>query len=422
MPARSARLVVTAALMAGVAGACAAGDDLAATASAPPTTTPAAAPTAVTTGAAPAPSDAPTAANTDAAPAPSAPSDPASSTLATTAPTRSGAGGSGPPPSGVPPTPFVTIPPAPTRPITIAFGGDVHGEPPIAGVLAAGANPFEFVAEPLAAADIAMVNLETAVGSSGSPADKEFVFQASPALLDAMVAAGIDVVSVANNHSFDMGAGAFLETIDNARSAGLVPVGGGRTEAEAYAPAVIDVGGTPVALIGLAKIGPEEDQRAVGDRPGTTNGRDRARTVAAVQAARALTPVVIVFVHWGNELAECPRDDDIALAQAVLDAGASAVIGMHPHVLQGISTRADAKLVAWSIGNFAFYAKRAEARATGVFTLTVAPDGTVTDLAIAPARIDDSGRPRLLEGSDAQATLDDIAALEPVGGTCPPAV
>lgn len=418
MPARSARLVVAATLVAGALGACAAGDNLDATASLAPTPSPreAAAPTADTdTDAAPVDS----AASADTAAA--TPSATASSTPATTAPAVPAAG-SDAPPSSVAPTSFVTIPPAPARPITIAFGGDVHGEPPISGVLAAGANPFEFVAEPLAAADIAMVNLETAVGSSGSPADKEFVFQASPALLDAMVAAGIDVVSVANNHSFDMGTDAFLETLDNARSAGLVPVGGGRTEAEAYAPAVIDVAGTPVALIGLAKIGPEEDQRAVGGRPGTTNGRDRARTVGAVQAARAITPVVIVFVHWGNELADCPRDDDIALARAVLDAGASAVIGMHPHVLQGVSTRADGKLVAWSIGNFAFYARRAEARATGVFTLTVAPDGSVTDLAIAPARIDDSGRPRPLEGAEAQATLDDIAALEPGGGTCPPAV
>lgn len=313
-----------------------------------------------------------------------------------------------------------TLPPAPpgTGPVTIAFGGDVHGEPPISGVLAAGGNPLESVSGPLSSADLAVVNLETAVGTLGRAADKEFVFQAPSSLLDAMHAAGVDVVSVANNHSFDMGTEAFFETIDNVRAADMTPVGGGRTEAEAYAPAIVDVDGTTVAVIGLAKIGPDEDQRAVGDRPGTTNGRDRTRTVAAVSAARAAAPVVIVFVHWGDELAECPRDDDIALASALLDAGASAVIGMHPHVLQGITERPDGKVVAWSIGNLAFYAKREEARQTGVFTLTIEGDGTVSAVDIAPARIDGDGRPRLAEGSDADAIRQRIADLTPGAGTC----
>ncbi len=315
----------------------------------------------------------------------------------------------------------VLAPPGPS-PVTMAFGGDIHAEPPISGVLAAGANPLEYVAPLLTAADIAVVNVETAVGTSGTPADKSYVFQAPTSLLESIADAGADIVSVANNHSYDMGEEGFFETLDNVRAAGLTPIGGGRNEAEAYAPAIVDVAGTKVAVIGLAKIGPDDSQRAEGNRAGTTNGRDRARTVAAVEAARAQAPVVIVFVHWGAELAECPEPNDVALAEALADAGASAVIGMHPHVLQGITQRADGKLVAWSIGNFVFYASSDVPRQSGVLTLTLRGDGAVSAFDFAPARIDGEGRPRPVEGADADAIRDRITDLTPGAGTCPAVV
>src|SRR5688572_24012130 len=129
-------------------------------------------------------------------------------------------------PVTAPTTTSTSAPPAP-RAVTIAFGGDVYGEAPIRGQLARGENPLDAVAPLLAPADVAVVNLETAVGSSGAPRDKEFVFQADPALLTALTAAGVDVVSVANNHSFDHGLEGFLETLDHVAGSGLLVAGGG---------------------------------------------------------------------------------------------------------------------------------------------------------------------------------------------------
>jgi poly-gamma-glutamate capsule biosynthesis protein CapA/YwtB (metallophosphatase superfamily) len=288
---------------------------------------------------------------------------------------------------------------APPRAVTLAFGGDVYGQPPVRGVLERGENPLAAVAPLLRGADVAIVNLETSVGSSGAPRDKQFVFQAHPNLLAAIADAGVDVVSVANNHSFDHGLDGFLETLDNVAAAGLAAVGGGRDAAEAWAPAIVPVGGVEVAVLGVAVIGPEDDDRAAGDRPGTTNGRDRDALVAAIEAAKVRTPIVVVMVHWGAELARCPRPWEQDLAQRMLDAGASVVVGAHPHVLQA-RVAGNGQLVAYSIGNFVFAGRSEATSRTGVLLVTVEPDGRVRDDQWEPARIDVSGRPIPLGGEE----------------------
>jgi poly-gamma-glutamate synthesis protein (capsule biosynthesis protein) len=281
--------------------------------------------------------------------------------------------------------------------VTLAFGGDVYGQSPVREVLARGENPLAAVSPLLSGADVAVVNLETAVGSSGAPRDKQFVFQADPALLAAVRDAGVDVVSVANNHSFDHGLDGFLETLQNVTAAGLLVTGGGRDAASAYAPAIVAVDGVEVAVLGIAVIGPEDADRAVGDRPGTTNGRDADAVVAAFRAAKARTPVVAVVVHWGAELGRCPRPYERELARRMVDAGASVVVGAHPHVLQGL-TVGDGRLVAYSIGNFVFAGRSDATSRTGVLRVTVEPDGSVSGHEWEPARIDAAGRPIPLAG------------------------
>jgi hypothetical protein len=296
-------------------------------------------------------------------------------------------------------------------PVTIAFAGDVHGESPISGVLARGGNPLSAVAPIFQRADIAMVNLETTIGNAGAKVPKEFNFRSDNRLLTALKAAGVDVVTVANNHSFDYGLAGFTQTLESIKASGLQVVGGGANAAAAYAPAIIDVRGVKVALLGIAVIGPNDIGRANSTRPGTTNGRDVNATLAAIRSARAQASIVVAFMHWDVELATCPTAEDRALAQQMLDAGASAVIGAHPHVLQGLRTPAAGKLIAYSLGNFVFYAKKDVARRTGVLTVTFAPDGSVTGNSFDPATIDGSGRPIPLTGAARANALADYMAL-----------
>jgi poly-gamma-glutamate capsule biosynthesis protein CapA/YwtB (metallophosphatase superfamily) len=305
-----------------------------------------------------------------------------------------------------------------SRPITVAFGGDVHAEPPISGVLAAGKSPFEFVAPLLSKADVAVANLETTLGTAGTAQIKKYVFRAPDSIVQDAKAAGIDVLGTANNHSYDYGQAGLLETIQHITATGIQQIGSGNTATEAYAPAIIDVRGTKVAILGIARVGPSDAGRATATRPGTTNGHDVAATLAAIKAAKQQAPIVIVFIHWGIELAACPQIDDKNFAQQMLDAGASAVVGAHPHVLQGVSNP-PGKLVAYSVGNFVFYAHRPAARQTGVLTISFSPDdGSVTGYSFDPALIDAQGRPVPLTGTARDQAIANYAKLSPGQGPC----
>jgi len=268
-------------------------------------------------------------------------------------------------------------------------------------------------------ADVTVANLETTIGNTGAKVPKKFNFQSNVSLLRAVKTAGVDIVSVANNHSYDFGAAGFQSTILNLLATGLTPVGGGADAAHAYAPAIVDVRGTKVAIVGIAVIGPPDAGRATATRAGTTNGRDVNATLAAIRAARAQAPIVVAFMHWGVELASCPTAEDRSLAQKLLDAGATAVIGSHPHVLQGQSSPTPGKLIAYSMGNFVFYAKRDAARRTGVLTVSFSPDGTVTGQAFDPGLIDSQGRPIPLTGAAADQARAAYSRLNIGGPSCP---
>lgn len=319
--------------------------------------------------------------------------------------------------SPVPTSPAAPTPTPPPAPAQVAFTGDIHAEPPIRGVLDGGGNPLADAAPVLRAADLAVANVETAVGSLGRPQDKSYTFQAPVSLWPALVDAGIDVVSLANNHALDFGTDALLETLDGARAAGLHVIGAGRDAAEAYAPAIIDVGTTTVAVVGLTRVMPRIEWAATPDRPGLASAYDADAAAAAVRAAAARADRVLVVIHWGSELAPCPVDHQQQLGALLTAAGADVVVGHHPHVLQGIAGTDDS-VVAYSLGNFVFYARSEEARETGVLTVTLPPDGPPRT-AFAPARIDDTGAPQLLTGADADAVRARVDALAPGAGICP---
>ncbi|MCZ7526816.1 MAG: CapA family protein [Acidimicrobiia bacterium] len=299
--------------------------------------------------------------------------------------------------------------------VTVALAGDVHGEGRVRGLLDAGGNPIGAVAPILSAADVAVVNLETAVGWTGRPAAKTYVFQAPPSLVDTLRAGGVDVVNLANNHALDHGPGALLETIDHARAAGLAVVGAGRDAAEAYAPAVVETGHGRVAVVGLTRVLPP-GWAATATGPGVASAFDEAASVAAVRAAAAAADHVVVTVHWGVELDRCPDPAQRRLADLLLGAGADVVAGHHPHVLQGIARRGRG-LVAYSLGNFVWYHSRPPSSTTGVLTASLDRRGVVAHRFV-PARIDGAGRPVPLGGVEAEAVAAEVAALAPGAGRC----
>jgi poly-gamma-glutamate capsule biosynthesis protein CapA/YwtB (metallophosphatase superfamily) len=296
------------------------------------------------------------------------------------------------------------------REVRLALAGDVHGERHLGDELRRGGNPLQEVSGILAAADVAAVNLETPAGSPGTPQPKQYVFLAPPELLTALRASGIDVVSLANNHALDHGAGTLLETVRRARGAGLAVVGAGANAAEAFRPAYLDVRGRRVAFVGLSRVVPP-GWAATASRAGVASAYDERAAIASIREARAQADVVVVLVHWGIELDRCPGAGLVRLADAWHAAGADVVAGHHPHVLQGIDARPD-RVTAYSLGNFVWYHAQEPSATTGVLEVAVGAGRSVAST-FHPARIGGDGHPRFLAGAEADAVRHSVS-----GGPC----
>jgi len=260
------------------------------------------------------------------------------------------------------------------KPVTLAFGGDVHFESPIRERLTASpSSVLAPIAPVLRRADIAMVNLETAVTDRGEPAPKEYVFRAPTNAFAALTAGGIDVATVANNHGMDFGTTGLRDTLAAGRRAGLPVVGAGRDDMEAYAPYRATVRGQRIAIIGATQVLDDHLISAWTAGPGKmglASAKNERRLLRAVREARRTSDTVVVYLHWGLELASCPTSSQTSLAHALVDAGADVVVGSHAHVLLGAG-RLRKALVGYGLGNFVFYASRDSTVQSGVLEVTV---------------------------------------------------
>jgi poly-gamma-glutamate capsule biosynthesis protein CapA/YwtB (metallophosphatase superfamily) len=325
-------------------------------------------------------------------------------------------------------------PPPPRRPVTIAVAGDVHFEGALRERLDDPATALAPATDTLAAADVAIVNLETSVGAGGRPDPrKRFTFQAPPTAFLALAEAGIDVATMANNHALDYGRDQLADTfeaIDRARDAvpSLAVVGLGRNADGAFQPARTEVGGTVVATIGatLASSDPTADPTghwaSTADSPGTADAVDARRLLGAVADADHSADVVVVYLHWGIQGEACPTGGQRDLAAELVETGADVVVGSHAHQLQG-DGRLGPGYVAYGLGNYAWYTQGSEATSvTGVLTLTVRPPtepagrARVIDQVWAPARIGPDGLPRPLAGAAVASFEADRAALQRCAG------
>jgi hypothetical protein len=241
--------------------------------------------------------------------------------------------------------------------------------------------------------DLTIINLECAPSRLGAKEPKAFNFRCDLDSLPVMLANGVEVANLANNHSQDYGKEAMVDGRNNLVAAGVAPVGAGADAAEAYAPAFFDLKGWRVAVLGFGGVVPHAGWLATDDRPGMASGDDTDAMVAAVAAAKAEADIVIVTVHWGMELKTEPLPDDVERAQAMIGAGADAIFGHHPHRLQAMETVAG-RPVAWSLGNFVWPNLSVAGSTTAVARVVISPEGEVTGCLI-PAFIESPGHPVL---------------------------
>ncbi|MCG3174281.1 MAG: Capsule biosynthesis protein CapA [Myxococcota bacterium] len=221
---------------------------------------------------------------------------------------------------------------------------------------------FEGVRDVLRMADVAVINLEGPLTDRGVPAAKNFAFRAPPAFVSYLTEAGVDAALLGNNHTADYGRESVEDTRGALHRAGIAHCGAGMNLRQAREPCIMKGRGITLALLSYLYLGPKPPEPgviwALEDRVGMAGHPHDEAAVAAmlkedIAGALKTSDGVVVFMHWGRESTWFPADYQKRLARVAIDAGAAAVIGHHPHVLQGAETYRD-RPIAYSLGNFVF--------------------------------------------------------------------
>jgi hypothetical protein len=227
---------------------------------------------------------------------------------------------------------------------------------------------FSQVADVFEHADFGFLNMETPVAPDHTHGTKAFMFDAPVDLITALKQSGIKVVSFANNHVFDQGQPAFAETREHLREQGMLFAGSGDTAASAWQPVIVEKNGIKVGILGMTRWlngnrNPSNDAEPhvnffpyPDDNASAAPGMDAAGVLEAVKQARTKCDFLIVSIHWGVEYAPAPKPVDVEMAHKMLDAGATVIVGHHPHVLQPVESyrTQDGRdgLIFFSLGNF----------------------------------------------------------------------
>jgi hypothetical protein len=259
--------------------------------------------------------------------------------------------------------------------VRLVFTGDIMLDMIPGAALAQGVDPFVPYGPVFKEADYVVGNLECVVATGGKQFRKPYTFKVHPRAIPTLDK-WFDAFSIANNHTGDFGDEGLLEELE--LFAGKVPLfGGGKNLAEARKPLIVEKNGVRIAILGYNEFIPEEFAAGEND-PGIAWSVDE-HVLADIKAAREThrADVVIPYMHWGWEYEPEPSDRQKQLARAMIDAGASIVVGGHPHVTQGAEIYKGRPIV-YSLGNFVFDGfEEPEANLGWVLRLTVDRVGVV---------------------------------------------
>jgi poly-gamma-glutamate capsule biosynthesis protein CapA/YwtB (metallophosphatase superfamily) len=212
-------------------------------------------------------------------------------------------------------------------------------------------HPFLKMAEFLKNADVVFGNLEGPISNKGADTGKLYSFRADPKSIEGLLYSGFDVLSLANNHAFDYGPEAFIDTQKILKENAIDYIGGGLTYKEAHAPIIKNIKGTKIAFFAYTNLLPSsigfESSRSAVAFP------NKDQLVIDIQNAKSLADVVVVSFHWGEEYQTVHNLYQEDLAHFAIDSGAGLIIGHHSHVAQDFEKYKNG-YIAYSLGNFVF--------------------------------------------------------------------
>ena len=299
----------------------------------------------------------------------------------------------------------------PGNPINVTVAGDIiFGRTVHTRMLRYGdfAHPMRLVAPRLHDADLTIADLECSLSDrTEKPEDPfTFLFTTNAAAVEGLVLAGIDGVSLANNHSMNFGAIGMEDTLATLRAHGITPFGGGMNLAEARKPGIFDVKGVKFFFLGYDGITAEE--YGAGPTSAGTCPLDMALVLEDMAAAKAAgAELIIPYFHWSEEYVAVPSAYMRQVAHRAIDNGAAMVIGSHPHWVQGTEWY-KGKPILYSLGNFVFDQEWSIETKQGMFTEIVVRHKRVVRVRLVPVLIEDYNRPRILDVVEGMPVLQRV--------------
>jgi poly-gamma-glutamate synthesis protein (capsule biosynthesis protein) len=235
--------------------------------------------------------------------------------------------------------------------VTIAVVGDIqlHGSYQDAARTGQAHALFAELRELLADADVVVGDLETVLMHGGTPRADKLCLQGAPMYAGVLRDAGLNLVTVANNHLLDYGPEGLVETLAHLAAAGIHAVGGGVDAAAAIKPVVIERNGVRLGLLGACHPSTRAVFATNDDGPGVAPMTEEVLW-PAIDALKPCVDRVILLLHWGLEYSHVPTPEQVAFAHAAIDRGVSVILGDHSHALQGIEHYGNG-LIAYSLGN-----------------------------------------------------------------------
>lgn len=244
--------------------------------------------------------------------------------------------------------------------LSITVTGDVMFGRNMPGVLSLDTSPYRYVSNVTSDTDILLINTENPFTTSGDAVKPDVPLKASPEYIPLLNGTSGMVISAnANNHVFDYGVTGMRDSIKNLDSNGIAHIGAGENKAEATKPISIEKNGHNITIFNYmdSKNFQEYSQEVMpiaGENTPGYSAWDDTESVNQIKQARDNgSDIILVYMHYGNEYSRSPNEDQIKISHLAIDAGATAVVGAHTHVTQGIEVY-NGKPIFYNLGNFMF--------------------------------------------------------------------
>ena len=297
--------------------------------------------------------------------------------------------------------------------ITISLAGDVMMDGSVRQQISKYGYdyPWEKVKDYFKESDLAIVNLETSITTRGKKwPNKQFNFRSNPKNLDSMKVAGVDVVSLANNHVLDYSEQGLIDTIDHLKKREIPFAGGGKNKKEALQGVIIEQDDIKIGVLSFSRVIPDVKWYAGNNKAGLVGAYDgyTKDMFKGIEEMKKEADILVLSLHWGVERSTKPRPQDVEIAKAAIDSGVDIVMGHHPHVLQGVEVY-KGKPIFYSLGNFVFGGRDTLTRTTMIGQVNI-KDKKIESIKVIPCNIV-NGRPIPVEGKGKIKSIEYINQL-----------